>query len=216
MDTDALIDHLSDSAQAVRPLRCPGWRTAQWLLISSLSTAVVVFAMSLRTDLGIKLTEMRFLIEQFAALATAVLAAYAALTLTIPGRSHRVVLLVGIPLLVWLASLGESCWQVILKHGPAGLQFQAHWECLPAIAMVGAIPAIAMVIMIRRGAPIVPRMTIALGALAAAAFGSFGLLLFHTRDATLMVLLWQFGSVVMLASLGGLLGKRLFSWAHVR
>lgn len=216
MDTDALIDRLSDSTQAVQPLRCPGWRTAQWLLISALSIAVVIFAMSLRPDLGVKLTEMRFLIEQFATLVTAILAAYAALALTIPGRSRRVVIPVGIPLLVWLASLGESCWQVILQHGSAGLQFQASWECLPAIAMVGAIPAVAMVIMIRRGAPIVPRMTIALGALAAAAVGNFGLRLFHTQDASLMVLLWQFGTVVLLASLGGLLGKRLFSWAHVR
>lgn len=215
-DTDAMIERLAQPATPVRRLRSPSFRAMAWLLVSAVSVAVVVFAMSLRSDLGIKMTETRFLIEQLAALATAILSAYAAFALTVPGRSHRVVALVGLPLTIWLASLGEGCWQSIVQRGPDGLYFQPDWICLPAIAMVGAVPAIAIVTMIRRGAPIVPRMTIALGALAAAAFGNFGLRLFHPQDASLMVLVWQFGTVVLLSSLGGLFAKKFFFWPHAR
>jgi len=50
--------------------------------------------------------------------------------------------------------------------------------------------------------------------LAAAAIGNFGLRLFHTQDAALMVLVWQVGSVALLAALAGLTGHRLLRWPH--
>jgi hypothetical protein len=50
-----------------------------------------------------------------------------------------------------------------------------------------------------RGAPLSPRITPALGALAAAALGNFGLRVFHPADASLMVLIWHFGGVALRA-----------------
>ena len=60
-----------------------------------------------------------------------------------------------------------------------------------------------MAVMLRRGAPLTPFATMALGGLAAAALGDFGLRLFHSQDASLMVLVWQFGTVVVLSVLAG-------------
>src|SRR3546814_18046374 len=80
--------------------------------------------------------------------------------------------------------------------------------------MVGAVPALTMVIMLRRGAPMAPRMTVALGALAAAAVGNFGLRLFLYQDAGLMVLIWQFGSVALLSALAGWRGGDVLRWTH--
>jgi hypothetical protein len=40
--------------------------------------------------------------------------------------------------------------------------------------------------------------------------------LFHEQDASVMVLVWQFGSVVLLASLGALTGRRLLRWPEPR
>lgn len=213
-DTDALIEQLALSAAPVRRLQCPGWRVVGWLVVSAVSVAVFVFAMSPRPDLAVKLTETRFLVEQLAAGITAILAAYAACMLTVPGRSQKVVVLVALPLTVWLASIGEGCWQTLVQHGLDELYFQPDWMCLPVIAAVGAGPAIAIVIMIRRGAPIFPRATVTLGALAAAAIGNFGLRLVHLEDASFMILIWQFGAVALLASLGGLFAKRFFFWSH--
>ncbi|WP_274609098.1 NrsF family protein [Mesorhizobium sp. L-8-10] len=87
--------------------------------------------------------------------------------------------------------------------------------CFPMIAAVGAVPALAMVTMLHKGAPLAPRVTVLLGALAAAALGNFGLRLFHPQDASLMVLVWQFGSVVLLSMLAGWNGRRILAWRHL-
>jgi len=81
--------------------------------------------------------------------------------------------------------------------------------------LVGAIPAITMVVMLRRGAPLMPSTTAALGGLAAAGLGNFGLRLFHTQDASLMVLVWQVGSVFVLAALAAGVGRYILNWASI-
>jgi hypothetical protein len=71
-----------------------------------------------------------------------------------------------------------------------------------------------MVFMLRRGAPLAPHATGALGGLAAAALGDFGLRFFHPQDASLMVLVWQFGAVVLLSALAGTVRHRILHWRH--
>jgi len=55
-------------------------------------------------------------------------------------------------------------------------------------------------------------MATALGGLAAAGLGNFGLRLFHPQDSSLMVLVWQMGSVLLLSVLCGLGGRSLLRW----
>jgi H+/Cl- antiporter ClcA len=57
-----------------------------------------------------------------------------------------------------------------------------------------------------------PRTTLALAALAVAALGNLGLRVYHLGDASIMVLVWHFGSVVMLSLIAGLIGKLLLNW----
>ena len=44
------------------------------------------------------------------------------------------------------------------------------------------------------------------------ALGNFGLRLIHAQDAGLMVLVWQFGSVVLMTAMAGCAGKRVLRW----
>jgi hypothetical protein len=69
-----------------------------------------------------------------------------------------------------------------------------------------------MAVMLRRGAPLTPKITTALGGLAAAGLGNFGLRLFHPQDSSLMVLVWQMGSVLLLTLLCGMAGRLLLRW----
>jgi hypothetical protein len=215
MDTDRLIQALADTAKPVHPLPRPWVRTASWLAIAIPYMALVVYVMSPRADLMAKIAEARYLIEQLAALATGIAAAVAAFATTIPGYSRKVLLLPVLPLAVWLGSLGQGCISAWIAFGPTGLSLQPDWFCFPAIMLVGAIPAVAMVAMLRRGAPLMPCTTVTLGGLAAAGLGSFGLRLFHPQDASLMVLVWQFGSVFILAALAGLMGRHILNWRSI-
>ena len=212
MDTEQLIARLSADARPVDRLGAPVKRALLWLAIGIPYLALVVLAMSPRPDLMAKLGDSRFLVEQGAALATAVLAATAAFSLGVPGRSHWLALLPLPALAVWLGSLAEGCWQAWVRLGPEGLFVRPDFICFPAIAIAGAIPGVAMVAMMRRGAPLMPHLTVALGALAAAALGNVGLRLFHPQDASLMVLVWQFGTVAIFSALGGVFGGRFLSW----
>lgn len=212
METEKLIQNLAAAVRPVRPLASPWLRTAIWLAVAVPYMALVVLVISPRADLLTKLTEARFLVEQIAALATGTTAAVAAFASTVPGYNRKVFLLPALPLAVWLGSLGEGCLDVLLRSGLVGLSLQPDWLCLPAIMLVGAMPAAAMVIMLRRGAPLFPYLSSGLGALAAAGLGNFGLRLFHPQDASLMVLVWQFGSVFVLTALGGCVGRIIFSW----
>ncbi|MGD9924290.1 MAG: NrsF family protein [Pseudorhodoplanes sp.] len=215
METDRLIERLVEASGSIRPLARPWRRTAIWLAVAIPNVALVVLVMAPRSDLVEKFVDARFMIELLAALATGISAAYAAFATTIPGYDRRLVLLPLLPLSIWVASLGEGCLSSFAQTGSFGPGFRIDLFCFPAIVLVGMIPAVAIVIMLRRGAPLVPYLTAALGGLAAAGIGSFGLRLFHAQDASLMILVWQFGTVMVLTCLAGAVGRRLFDWQTV-
>jgi hypothetical protein len=212
METEKLIQQLAARVAPVAPLRNPWIRMAGWFALAAPCIAIAVLVMAPRGDLMAKLGDPRFVIEQIAALATGLTAAVAAFATTIPGRSRGFMLLPVLPLAIWLGSVGQGCLASWVHSGPEGLWLQPDWACIPAIAMIGLVPAVAMAIMLRRGAPLMPSMTVALGGLAAAGLGDFGLRLSHSIDASLMVLVWQFGTVVLLTILAGWAGRYILSW----
>lgn len=214
MDTDKLIACLTENADPVRRLSSPWVRTALWFAIAIPYVAVIVVMMAPRNDLVLKFTDFRFLLEQVAALCTAIGAAVAAFQSIVPGYNRRFLLLPLVPLTVWLASLGQGCVQLWLR-GEALVSFTSDFICIPAIALVGTLPAAAMVLMLRKGAPLWPHASAALGGLAAAGLGNFGLRLFHAQDASLMVLVWQMGTVFMLTVLCGWAGRLFLDWRPV-
>jgi len=209
--TDDLIRNLVASDKGIGRLPSPWRRVSLWLAVALPYVALIVIGMGVRANLD-ELSSTRFLIEQTATLLTALCAAFAAFCAVIPGVSRRLLLLPLLPLTVWLGSLGQGCLQDWLRYGAAGLTIEPDWHCAPRIVIVGAIPAIAMFVMLRKGAPLAPRLTMALGALAAAALGNFALRLFHPPDASLMVLVWHFGGVALLSALAGAVGRYLHHW----
>lgn len=212
MDTDKFIRTLAQSGAPARPLPRPWIRTASWLAIAIPYIALVVYVVSPRPDLAAKLFEWRYLVEQLAALTTGITAAAAAFATTIPGYDRRVFLLPVGPLAAWLGILGLGCIAAWIRFGAEGLALWPDWLCLPGIVLVGALPAVVIAIMLRRGAPLFPHVSVFFGGLAAAGLGNFGLRLFHEQDASLMVLVWQFGSVFVLAALAGSAGGYLLNW----
>jgi hypothetical protein len=216
MKTEDLIRTLAaDTRTPRRRLAPPAIRLGLWLAVSVPWIAIVVAVMGLRPDLAGKAGEPRWLLEQSAALMTALTAAMAAFCAGVPGRprwEHAVPLL---PLSLWIGLLAAGCLSAWSLAGPGGLGLQADWACLPGIAMVGLVPGIAMAVMLRRGAPLAPILSVGLGGLAAAALGDFGLRLFHAQDASLMVLVWQVGTVAALTALSAAIGRRIMRWSHL-
>jgi hypothetical protein len=214
-DLEGFIQRLSKSEGSVRPLPDPWIRTAAWLALSVPYMALVVLMMSLRADLPTKLSEPRFVLEQIAALATGLTAAVAAFASTLPGYPRKVIALPLLPLAIWVGSLGTGCIQDWIQFGSQGLALRPDWICFPATVAIGAAPALTMAVMLRRGAPLTPHLTTALGGLAAGGLGNFGLRLHHHEDASVMVLVWQVGVVFALTVLAGWTGGYLLNWRSV-
>lgn len=215
METDQLISSLAaDAGRPVRRLASPSIRLGMWLAVSLPWIALVVAFMGLRPDLTAKSGELRWLVEQGAALMTAMTAAMAAFCAGVPGRPRWERVAPVLPMVLWIGIVGVGCLQDWIHLGSQGLEFETDWACLPGIMMVGLVPGIAMAAMLRRGAPVAPVLSVGLGGLAAAALADFGLRLFHMQDASLMVLVWQVGSVALLTTLSALGGRRLVRWRH--
>ena len=212
METEKFVQQLAAAAEPVARLSPPSVRLVTWLALGVPYAALVVLMMSPRPDLAAKFADPMYVIEQLAALATGIVAGFAAFASTVPGFDRRILLLPSIPLGVWVGTLGLGCVQSWVQLGPAGLSIEPDWLCFPAIVLVGLLPAVAIALMLRRGAPLMPRLTAALGGLAAAGIGNFGLRLFHPQDASIMVLVWQMGTVFALTALAGWAGRRLLNW----
>lgn len=212
MHTDQLIHRLAGQSPSVRRLRAPWQRAMLWLAIALPYVAAVIYFHSGATHPAEVVADRQFVIEQLAALATAVAAAMAAFCSVVPGYDRRILLAPLAPLAVWLLSLGEGCVRDWLDAGANGLELRADWNCLPPASVIGIVPALAIVLMLRRGAPLYPRMSLALAALAVAALGNFGLRFYHVGDASIMVLVWHFGSVILLSLAAGWIGRSILTW----
>jgi hypothetical protein len=215
IDTDGLIRRLAEKIEPVRPLRRPWIRTAVWLAVSFPYVVLVIYLLRPRPDLASKVLEARYVIEQTSALAAAVIAAAAAFASTVPGYNRKFLMFPLAPLALWLGTLGHGCFQDWIHSGPGGLVVRPDWMCFPAIAFIGAVPAVTMSVMLRRGAPLTPHLTSALGGLAAAGLGSFGLRLTESQDSSVMVLVWQVGSVFLLSALAASAGRHLLNWSSI-
>jgi hypothetical protein len=207
IDTQRLIEQLSSGAAPVDRLPAPWIRVTFWLTFVAVNLIAFVLIMSPRRDLGVALSDPTFIVEQLAALATGVTAALAAFASVVPGFDRRTLLLPLLPLAVWLGSVGSGCTASWIRFGSAGLTLTPDWACVPAIALIGLAPAAIIAFMLRRGAAFTPRLTAALGGLAAAGLGSFGLRLCHAQDASLMILVWQIGAVALLTAAAAAAGR---------
>lgn len=211
--TERLIAALAADLKPVERLAPPGTRLVRWLLLA-LPLSLILGALVERAGFGeaipsaaaavdltvARLTEPYALAEMAAILATAIAAGYAAFASIQPGRPRVLEALPLPPFLLWLVFVGEGCWR-LWQQG--ALSFAPHWICFPSVAATGSVPALVMILMLRKGALVHPAPTVALAALAASALGAVGLRLFHPPDATWLMLLWQFVATVTFFAVSG-------------
>lgn len=130
----------------------------------------------------------------------------------VPGYNRKVLALPLVPLAFWLGALGQGGVREWLQLEPHGFSFQVEWFCLPAMATVGAVPAIVMAIMLRRGAPLTPRVSVALGGLAAAGLGNVGVCLSHRAFSGVLVMVWHVSAMFLLSMLAACVARYLLHW----
>ena len=191
----------------MRPLPAPSVRALAWLAVACASGVAGVLLFGTRPDLDSLVTRQDFLLTSALALATAGLSAAAALVLAVPG-AERSALVRGIPLAV-LGMWTLTAFMTVLQasHGLSGV---SDWYvCAIRVAAIGLVPAIVLVSMLRRAAPLRREWTGALALAGAASVGTLAIQFICPVDDAGHALLGHLGPVLALAAAGGAAATRL-------
>lgn len=212
--TPDLIEALAANATPVRRLRPPLARATGWLSIAAVILALLAISQGARPDLAQRLQEPIFVAGIAASLLTGVLAAVAAFLVSLPDRSRTWLLLPLPALVVWISTISYGCltnWVDVATAG--GLRMGEAARCFATLVLTSVPLSLLMFVMLRHAAPLRPTPVALTGSLAVAGLTASALSLFHAFDATVMILMWNLGSAVLLVGLGALLGRKMFSWS---
>jgi hypothetical protein len=211
--TPDLIDALAANATPVRRLRPPLVRATFWLSVAAVILVLLAVSHGARPDLTQRLQQPTFLVSIGASLLTGILAAIASFLVSLPDRSRGWLLLPLPALVVWLSTIGYGCLTDWVDVDAGSLRMGEAARCFATLVLTSAPLSLLMFVMVRYAAPLRPMPVALTGSLAVAAMTASALSLFHEFDATIMILMWNFGSAALLVGLGALLGRKMFSWS---
>jgi len=148
---EALIDRLASNLRPVRRLWPVNARLALWLLLEAVFLALAATVGS-RPDLPEKIRSLRYLLEVTAFVSTGTFAAVLALRAAIPGReaTKREMELVAATAAVAILFVFS---EPMALDVPLGGFIRAGLWCAFCVSSVAAVPWIALLWAVRRGAP---------------------------------------------------------------
>ena len=209
MSTDELIVSLARSLQPVTPLGTPSVRLRRWLIAAASILAVTVAAVGLRRDIGMALTQWRMPADTAMLGLTAVLAAAAALRLSVPGEQARLQAAAMVLALTWVATVW---WGVgFTSRGPQGLpgiiamMGGSGWHCAAQQVLVAAMSGGALVALVLRGAAAERWPVALLTSVSAASVGALASEWTCASANALHWLVWHAGGSMLLVACGSIL-----------
>jgi hypothetical protein len=213
MKTDDLIQRLGNDLVPVRPLAPPWKRAAAWLGYAGLYLMAVVVVAWIRRHRLLGITgDGWYLVEQLAVIATAVAAACAAFDSVIPGADRRALAAPLVPATVALATLVWGSMADLHTQGTIGFGRETDWPCVVSISVGGVALWAVGVTMLRRGAPLAPRLSSMLAGVAALSIANIEACLTRAHAFSFTVLLWHGLTMALLLAAVMQAGPGLLAW----
>lgn len=216
MTTQDLIESLVSGVTPVRRLFPPVARAALWLLFAAAIVALLAVSHGLRPDLGRRLQQPLFITGISASLLTGMLAAVAAFIVSLPDRSRLWPLLPAPAFALWVSTLGYQCLTDWVRLQPDGIHLGETADCFATLVLTGVPLWFALLVMLRYVALLRSIAAAMAASLAVAAIASTALSLFHTLNASAMILTWNLGAAALLIGLGSASWGRMLSWVVPR
>ena len=175
--TARVIRMMTEGLTPVAPLRSVRMRTWAWAALSVLSLATVTWIVGLRRDLPSAALGAAFVLQMSAMGALAGIAATTALRLAVPGADRQSDRIWAVGLLgLW--PFGLLVWDLLEGGTTANLGAEPlHLACMRTIGIIALPPAVAMTVMMRRGATLRPHWAAMMTGTAAAGVGAVGVAL---------------------------------------
>jgi hypothetical protein len=210
MNTEDLITRLGDGLGPVRPLAPPWRRAAAWLGCAAAYVCGVVLIAWVR---GRPLDGIGADVPQQAALiATAVAASVAAFASVVPASDSRALSIPLIPGMLVMAALFWGCMVDVRMLGTLGIGRETDWPCVVSITLGGALLWSLAVAMLRRGAPLTPRMSSLLAGVAAFSVANLEACLSRSHAFTITILLWHGMTTALFVAVLAQVGGGLLTW----
>ncbi len=206
--TPELIELLASGAKPVRRLRPPLVRAGFWLVLAALVFGLLAVAHGTRTDLALQLARPEFVLGLAASLLTGILAGVAAFFLSLPDRSRAWGLLPVPTLVLWISTVSYGCLTHWVDMGPDGVRMGEAARCFATLLVTSLPLSLGLIVMLRHAAWLRPTAVTLTGGLAVAAMAATALSLFHNLDATIMVLVWNFGVAAIIVGASYVFGRR--------
>lgn len=209
--TDALIARLAECP--LPPAFYPGRIAASVILSIMLPVAAFLLALGPRPDLLQAWTDPVVPFKTLLPLTASVLSLVSVLRLARPGVRAGAA---GWGLLV-PAAVALVLWSVAFVLRPAPARFAevgafSLGECLGAILILSVVPVIAIMRVLRRGAPTQPGVSGALVGLTAATGATAGYSLFCTQDNPLFFVTWYGVAILAVTIASAAFGRRALRW----
>lgn len=214
MNTEGLIDTLSNHVAPAPPLAGPWTRSAVWLLGTLIYFGVLLLMMTSVPKVAANSRDWLFMFHQFAAVSTAAAAAGAAFALTVPGYPSWSLRLATVTAFAWVASVSLGTIQEWTRND-VNLVAPGEWACVAFIVLGGILPAAMMVRLLRRGAPLAPRLTTALAVLASTALASVTACVSHPHPSDAVTFVWHGTTVLILVAMAASTGRLLLRWKTI-
>jgi len=209
--TEHLVEALVTDGAAVRkPL--PVALVLALVLGGVVSLLIFLLDLGVRADIGPALATWRFDLKIGMVLVTLLLAFGLCLECSrpdLPGRPVRRLLPLAtmaiLAVAIELVTVPEATWGTRLVGSNSMI-------CLPAIPLLSIAPLIAVLAILRRGAPASPTLAGAAAGLLAAASGATLYALHCFDDSPLFVVTWYSLATVPIVLVGALVGRRVLRW----
>lgn len=213
MKTRDLIDSLVRDARPVRRLPGPPVLALAFMAVALPLVALTAATLEVRRDLVLKLDQAWFLAVAALLLAASFAAALAVATLALPGRKGlraEVGLAVALLLAMAALTLSRTPWIVVPAFGP---WFDRGVQCASGAILVAAVPGVAGLWLLRRGAPVHPALAGALLGLAVGVLGTLALGWMCDWDEPAHVLVSHLlAPVAVVTAAGAWAGRRWLRW----
>jgi hypothetical protein len=204
MNTDHVIERLAQDLSPAARLAAPWIRAAWWLIGAAAYFGLLAWMMGSPSDAVSRGPTAVFSFSQMAAMVTAAAAVVAAFASSVPGYHRRIFLFPALAAAGWLGSLTTGALHESTR-GDVILAVPGEWGCVAMIVVGGAVPAFAMTVMLRRGAPLTPALTAGTGMLGVATLASVSACVSQPHPSDAVTLLWHgtaILAVVLLAAWG--------------
>lgn len=210
--TSELVARLVDDGVPVRRLPSPLGRAAKWLAVAAMVVALVFALHGLRPDLALCLTRPTYLVGLAASLATCALAALAAFLVSQPDRSRVWLLLPAPSLLLWLSTVTYGCLTDWVAYDAAReVRLGVTAGCFLLIVATSLPLGGTLIWMLRHTASLRPLDSALAVATSVGALTAAVVQLAHPYAASLLVVLWNFGTVALVVALDVPMARRLFA-----